>query len=260
MKVKRLLLNIHKAALILLWIWDNIMSLCKPLGISRNEKEMLDVLCILYKRRKSLINSCDSPGMLLKITLQAHKILSWKDLLLYLIYTVISACSLLCRPPVWRERGWLCPEARLLGTSLSEWRTVCGWCGPLHVLLPPRICWRTLWGGSQRMPIWALPLPRKPRLCAAGQRLPVSLSPWIHWYIQISCSQRQTLLVFFCTRLVVNTAFVVLCNFPFSLALFRQVVTASPWWICVCLSRATTVVSALWTWAQYMATSAPVYL
>lgn len=175
------------------------------------------------------------------------------------MHTVILICSLLCRAPVWSERGWLCPKARLLETSLSERRTVCGRCWPLYVLLPSRIRRRTLWGGSQRMPVWALPLPWQPWLCAAGQRLPVSLSPWIHGYIHISCSRGHSSTVFshfVCYWLL----FFFMYNFLFSLNLFLQVVIVSPWWICVCLSRATTVASALWTWAQHMATHAPAHL
>lgn len=56
------------------------------------------------------------------------------------------------------------------------------------MLLPSRIRWRTLRGRSEWVPLWALPLPRKPGLCAAGQRLPVPLPPWIHWYIHIPIS------------------------------------------------------------------------
>lgn len=59
---------------------------------------------------------------------------------------------------------------------------------------------------------------------------------------------------------VTGYVFFFMYNFLFSLNLFLQVVIVSPWWICVCLSHATTVASALWTWAQHMATHAPAHL
>lgn len=112
---------------------------------------------------------------------------SLKDLL-YMVHVWSTIFLLFCRSPMWGERGWLRPQSRLLWAALQKRGTVCWRRGPLHLLLSSRVRWGTLRGRRQWMPVWTLQCCWQPRLHRAGQWLSVSLSPRIHRYVHLTCS------------------------------------------------------------------------
>ena len=54
----------------------------------------------------------------------------------------------------------------------------------LQLSLLARLCWRTLWGGHQRVPVQPLQLWGQPGLHPAHQRLPVRLPQHLHWWAE----------------------------------------------------------------------------